>query len=160
MWEIVLKDGDTEVKGAYNVLKYLYTEYWTVTAQGWDVVVYVSEVNPDTKTVVLKHGLETPSTFYTWTRDYNSPRTIVWRFSPMDLSPDEDEPEDEDAKEEFREFYTDAWASREETEFAQSVMETAKEICEWEGWECPDLSPSGRSQTAVTGGGAGKNNRR
>ncbi len=145
-WKIKCNFDGRIVEGAEDVLRELYKRSYDETYwNGPKMVIYVKDVDPENREVWIGYAQEFGNVRYTWTKDYNSPTISIWEISryvwdidgaywdeERGMWDDNGELVDED---EFVEAYASAWASEEADDFKNAVLETVKEICEYEGWE-------------------------
>lgn len=143
-WRITGKNGET----VYDVIKEALRDAWGLynNARGVQSVIYVADVDPEKRTIVLGTDIVTPSTEYRWTRDYNSPSTIIARYDPVATWDwEEIGPAEEPGKiwvdgelldeEEFLDIYTSEMASDAVEDVTEEAIRTAEEILRYEAAE-------------------------
>ena len=81
-WKVIAKDGRSVRKFLWDLYKDMWEFRKKGGGQGFVYVVYVADVGKEDKIVYINDDLTTPSTTYKWTRDYNSPDTIIARYDP------------------------------------------------------------------------------
>jgi len=144
-WKVVGADG----KSVYEIVKEAIKTAWDLYQgdRGFRTVVYISDIDFESRVITVDYDIITPSTDYRWAGDYHAPSTILRVYDPEATWDHEDVgPADEPGKlwvagelvdeEEYVEEMSSEMADEEG--IIEAAIETADEILYYETGEVPE----------------------